>query len=117
MRAATGWFDYELIDAGSKERLERWGQYYLVRPDPQAIWETERTHPKWESADAVYHRSSTGGGSWEYRKKLPEEWTISWNNRLNLYVTPTAFNTPASSPSKPRTGRFTRSSLKARKGL
>jgi 23S rRNA (cytosine1962-C5)-methyltransferase len=90
MRVAPGWLDYELIDASNGERLERWGSYYLVRPDPQVIWNTPRNHPKWRSADAVYHRSSSGGGHWEYKSRIPEEWAITWNN-LSFLVSPTSF--------------------------
>ena len=90
MRAAEGWKDYELIDASSGNRLERWGSYLLVRPDPQVIWHTEKKDSGWDTADAVYHRSSSGGGSWEYRSPLPEEWTVEWNG-LRLIVTPTNF--------------------------
>ena len=90
MRVAGGWKDYELLDASSGERLERWGNYVLVRPDPQVIWNTPKTDPRWRSADAIYHRASSGGGSWEYRKRLPQEWQIGWQG-LKLYVTPTSF--------------------------
>lgn len=90
MRAADNWKDYELIDTSSGNRLERWGRYILVRPDPQVIWNTQKTDPLWENADAVYHRSNSGGGSWEYLRKLPEEWVIEWNG-LKMYVTPTNF--------------------------
>ena len=90
MRIAPDWVDYELIDASSGERLERWGSYYLVRPDPQVIWNTPKKHPKWRSADAVYHRSSSGGGYWEYKSRVPEEWTIHCNE-LTFLVSPTSF--------------------------
>ncbi len=90
MRTAAGWTDYELIDASKGERLERWGEYLLVRPDPQVIWDTARTDSRWEKADAVYHRSRTGGGSWEFRRKLPDSWVIGWRD-LKLSVTPTSF--------------------------
>ena len=90
MRTAEDWKDYELIDTSSGNRLERWGRYILVRPDPQVIWKSEKNDPLWNNADAVYHRSSAGGGSWEYIRRLPEEWTIEWNG-LKMYVTPTNF--------------------------
>ena len=67
MWISDGWSDYELIDASDGERLERWGDYVLIRPDPQIIWKTDRIDPRWRSADAVYKRSG-GGGSWEKRK-------------------------------------------------
>ncbi len=91
MRAAADWKDYQLLDATCKQRLERWGKYILVRPDPQVIWRSERRSPLWDRADAVYHRSSSGGGSWEYRRKLPPEWEITWGDSMRLAVTPTGF--------------------------
>ena len=72
MRVADNWKDYELIDCSCGERLERWGNITLIRPDPQVIWKTEKKNPLWRKADAVYHRSQSGGGSWEIRKKIPE---------------------------------------------
>ena len=66
MLLADGWKDYEVIDTSDGEKLERWGKYILVRPDPQVIWKTERTHPLWKKPNAVYHRSSKGGGEWEF---------------------------------------------------
>ena len=77
MWIADNWREYELIDASGGDRLERWGQNIMVRPDPQAIWETPRTNPLWNSPHARYHRSEKGGGEWEFFKKLPESWTIS----------------------------------------
>ena len=74
------WEDYELIDVSSGQRLERWGNQVLVRPDPQIIWDTPKTDPRWTKFSAIYHRSSTGGGSWEYIKKLPESWQINYKN-------------------------------------
>ncbi len=90
MRAATGWKDYELIDATGGNRLERWGETLLVRPDPQVLWNTGETSPLWAKANAVYHRSSAGGGQWEYRRKMPEKWTIRYGD-LRLVVSPTGF--------------------------
>lgn len=91
IRAAKGWRDYELMDASDGERLERWGEFYLIRPDPQIIWRTEKQNSKWTDADAVYHRSDRGGGEWEMRKKLPQSWTANWLDTVRLSVTPTAF--------------------------
>ncbi len=76
----TTWKDYELIDTSSGERLERWGDIILIRPDPQVIWNTEKKDSKWRMADAVYHRSRTGGGHWEIKNKIKEQWEISYNN-------------------------------------
>ena len=65
MWVSDGWRDYELIDCGGGEKLERWGKHVLVRPDPQAIWQTPRNNPLWRRPDARYARASTGGGAWE----------------------------------------------------
>lgn len=91
VRAAENWRDYELIDASGKERLERWGKYILVRPDPQVVWKTPKEEKLWAEAHAVYHRSSNGGGSWEYKRRLPEDWIISYGNRFRMRVSPTGF--------------------------
>lgn len=89
MRAAQ-WQDYELIDASAGERLERWGDILLIRPDPQIIWDTERQDPRWRSAHARYHRSSKGGGHWEAYKKMPEVWAIGWQG-LTFRLKPMGF--------------------------
>ena len=83
------WSDYELLDCGGGEKLERWGKYTLVRPDPQAIWTPPRRHPGWKRADARYTRSSTGGGQWD-KAKLPERWQISYGD-LTFNVKPMNF--------------------------
>lgn len=75
MRTAD-WQDYELIDASSGERLERWGDILLIRPDPQIIWDSEKKDPRWHNAHARYHRSNKGGGHWEPYKKMPDVWQI-----------------------------------------
>ena len=69
------WKDYELIDCGRGEKLERWGDQLLVRPDPQAIWDPPRIHPGWKKNAGRYARSSTGGGQWQNRS-MPERWTV-----------------------------------------
>lgn len=78
MRVADKWNDYELIDCSCGERLERWGNITLIRPDPQVIWQTEKKNPLWKKADAKYHRSSSGGGSWEIKNKIPDFWSINY---------------------------------------
>ncbi len=78
MRAAN-WKDYELIDTSAGERLERWGDVLLIRPDPQIIWDTPKTNSLWKQAHARYHRSQTGGGSWQEMKKVPPMWKIGYN--------------------------------------
>lgn len=80
MRVADKWKDYELIDCSCGERLERWGNITLIRPDPQVIWKTEKQNPLWRKADAVYHRSQSGGGNWEIKRKIPDFWTIGYRD-------------------------------------
>ncbi len=85
MRAATGWKDYELIDTSGGDRLERWGDILLIRPDPQVLWSTPKANPLWRQAHARYHRSSSGGGKWERYKPLPDSWQIGYGPlRFNL---------------------------------
>ena len=80
MRTVEGFKDYELIDADSGERLERWGDVILIRPDPQIIWSGKRTDSRWRNANAIYHRSNSGGGYWEKLKSVPDVW--SWLTSL-----------------------------------
>ena len=80
MRYTSDWKDYELLDCSSGERLERWGNVTLIRPDPQVIWRTPKKHPAWRRADAVYHRSSSGGGNWEIKNKIPSFWSIGYGD-------------------------------------
>lgn len=89
MWVANNWKDYEVIDTSSGEKLERWGDYYLVRPDPQVIWNTEKKNPKWRDFNGHYHRSNKGGGEWEFRK-LPDEWQIGYKS-LTFALKPFAF--------------------------
>ncbi len=89
MRAAQ-WEDYELIDASAGERLERWGDVILIRPDPQIIWNTPREDPRWCQAHARYRRSSSGGGAWEQRRKLPAAWGVRYRE-LRFQVKPMGF--------------------------
>ena len=84
MIIADGWKDYKVIDTSGGEKLERWGDYFLVRPDPQVIWNTEKKDKKWMHPNAHYHRSSKGGGEWEFFD-LPESWTINYGElKFNL---------------------------------
>ena len=89
MWIAENWKDYELLDCGDGEKLERWGRQILVRPDPQAIWEAPRRSSAWQNPDARYLRSNTGGGHWE-RRKLPEQWTVQYGE-LTFNVKPMNF--------------------------
>ncbi len=90
MRTVKGFDDYELLDADSGERLERWGNVILIRPDPQVIWSGKRTDKRWYSADAIYHRSNSGGGYWETLKKVPDVWSINYEN-LTFRLKPMGF--------------------------
>ncbi len=82
MRAAEHWKDYELLDASRGERLERWGDIILIRPDPQILWDTPRRDPRWKQAHARYHRSNTGGGQWERYRPIPDSWQIAYGDLL-----------------------------------
>lgn len=89
MWIADEWKDYEVIDTSDGEKLERWGDYLLIRPDPQVIWKTERRHPGWRKPNAHYHRSSKGGGEWEFFN-LPEKWKIHFKE-LTFQLQPFSF--------------------------
>lgn len=89
MRTASHWRDYEILDTGNGEKLERWQHTRLVRPDPQIIWRTPKT-PEWENADARYRRSKEGGGHWEFRRPIPESWVIRYGE-LSFRIRPTGF--------------------------
>lgn len=89
-KIADTWIDYECIAAGNKEKLERWNDIILRRPDPQAIWPTNQYQSLWNQPHAFYHRSKQGGGSWEFKKTLPEFWTVSYKE-LTFKVSPTGF--------------------------
>ncbi len=89
MFIASEWKDYEVIDTGDGEKLERWNDIILRRPDPQAIWPKQR-EALWSKADAHYHRSAKGGGEWEFFRKLPDRWTVGYGD-LKFYVRPTGF--------------------------
>jgi 23S rRNA (cytosine1962-C5)-methyltransferase len=90
MRITDAWKDYELLDCSDGERLERWGDIILIRPDPQVIWKTEKKNKMWREAHARYHRSNTGGGSWQFYKKIPEVWQIKFND-LEFNLKPMSF--------------------------
>ena len=94
MWAENNWQDYELLDASDGERLERWGKYILIRPDPQIIWKGMKKSPLWRKADAVYNRSKSGGGSWS-ENRLPQDWEIGYKvgleRELRFIIRPTGF--------------------------
>ncbi len=89
MWIADTWKDYEVIDTSGGEKLERWGEYILVRPDPQVLWDTPRTDRRWKQKNGHYHRSSKGGGEWEFFR-LPQEWSIQYGE-LTFHLKPFSF--------------------------
>lgn len=89
MWTADGWKDYQLLDTSSGERLERWGDYILIRPDPQVIWNTPCTRKEWEQKNGHYHRSRQGGGQWEFFH-LPKQWSIQYKD-LTFHLKPFHF--------------------------
>ena len=90
MRAANNWKEYELLDTSRGERLERWGDIILIRPDPQILWDTPRKDPRWKQAHARYHRSNTGGGQWERYRPIPDSWQIAYGD-LQFALKPMGF--------------------------
>lgn len=89
MWIANNWNDYEVFDASEGEKLERWDNYLLVRPDPQVIWSTPKKNPGWKKMNGHYHRSNKGGGEWEFFD-LPEQWTINYKT-LTFHLKPFSF--------------------------
>ena len=90
MKIASNWKDYEILDMANGEKLERWGNVTLVRPDPQIIWKQKSFPNKWKQVNAVYNRSKTGGGSWNYKKQIPKAWQIKYKN-LTFNIKPMGF--------------------------
>ena len=89
MWIADNWNEYEVLDTSCGEKLERWGDYTLIRPDPQVIWDTDKEHPGWERPNGHYFRSTRGGGSWKF-SRLPKEWSIRYRD-LQFHVKPFQF--------------------------
>ena len=90
MKIASEWKDYEILDMANGEKLERWGNVTLVRPDPQIIWKQKSFPNNWKQINAVYNRSKTGGGSWNYKKQMPKAWQIKYKN-LTFNIKPMGF--------------------------
>lgn len=90
MKLANEWKDYKILDMADGKKLERWGNVILSRPDPQIIWNKKSYPEKWNQINAVYNRSKTGGGSWEYKKKMPEKWQIKYKE-LVFNIKPMGF--------------------------
>ena len=90
MNIANDWKDYKILDMADGQKLEKWGDVILSRPDPQIIWK-DKTYPeKWKNINATYHRSKTGGGAWEYKKKVPQQWQIKYKE-LTFNIKPMGF--------------------------
>ena len=90
MILANNWNDYKIIDMANGQKLEKWGKITLVRPDPQIIWNNKTFPEKWNNVDAIYNRSKTGGGFWEYKNKIPENWQIKYKD-LVFNIKPMGF--------------------------
>ena len=90
MEVANKWKDYKILDMADGQKLEQWGNVILSRPDPQIIWKNKSFPAKWKQINATYHRSKTGGGSWEYNKKMPDKWQIKYKN-LTFNIKPMGF--------------------------
>ena len=90
MNVANSWKDYKIIDMANGQKLEKWGNIILSRPDPQIVWKSKSHPEEWENAHAVYSRSKTGGGRWEYKKKVPESWKIKYKD-LTFNLKPMGF--------------------------
>lgn len=114
MLLATDWKDFELLDISSGDKLERWGNFVLQRPDPQVIWPEKGNAKLWEKADAIYHRSESGGGKWEFKKQLPERWTVSYKN-LKFYVKTMGFKHTGLFPEQAVNWDFMMEKIKAAK--
>ncbi len=112
MWISDAWKDFELIDCSAGEKLERWGKYHLVRPDPQAIWTPERKNPYWTRPDARYNRSGTGGGHWK-NYNLPQSWQVSYRE-LVFNVKPMAFKHTGIFPEQATNWDFVAKRTKAR---
>ena len=115
MWIANEWKDYECIDTASGEKLERWGDIVLCRPDPQVIWDEKADPGLWKNADAHYHRSNSGGGKWEYRKSIPEQWTITYKN-LTFNIKPMGFKHTGLFPEQAVNWDFMMNKISSRKG-
>lgn len=90
MKIATDWKEYKVIATGDGEKLEKWGKYTLLRPDPQVIWHSQSDLSKHKGLDAHYLRSNSGGGQWKFINRVPEEWKISWND-IRFIIKPMGF--------------------------
>ena len=105
MWIADRWKDYEVLDCSGGEKLERWGDWRLIRPDPQVIWNTEKKDRSWKKPDGHYHRSTRGGGEWEFFG-LPKQWEICYDLALpeagTVLVTPEGLEMPLTAQGWPQ---------------
>ena len=115
MWVAEDWKDYECIDTASGEKLERWKDVILCRPDPQVIWDNKVNPGAWKRADAHYHRSSSGGGKWEYKKSIPDQWTVSYKD-LTFNIKPMGFKHTGLFPEQAVNWDYMMNKIKERKG-
>ncbi len=90
MKLANQWKEYKILDMADGQKLEKWGEVILARPDPQIIWKEKSFPNKWKEINAIYHRSKMGGGSWEFQKKMPKSWKIHYKN-LTFHIKPMGF--------------------------
>ena len=90
MKLANEWKEYKILDMANGQKLERWGNVVLSRPDPQIVWKDKSFPSKWKEVNSTYHRSKTGGGSWEFNKKMPKQWQIHYKN-LTFNIKPMGF--------------------------
>lgn len=112
MRIVNDFQDYELIDCSQGQKLERWRDIILIRPDPQAIWQSEQKHPMWKNAHARYFRSNSGGGHWETYKKVPDKWEIRYQD-LTFWVKPMGFKHVGLFPEQAVNWNFVRERIRA----
>lgn len=112
LRVSDEWKDYECLDAGNGEKLERWKNVILRRPDPQAMWPILNMDERWEKADGHYFRSNQGGGHWEFAKKLPDYWTVQYKD-LVFKVSPTNFKHTGLFPEQATNWDFMMEKIKA----
>lgn len=115
MWIADEWKDYECIDTANGEKLERWNDIILCRPDPQVIWDCKAAPDEWNKSDARYHRSSSGGGKWEYRKTVPEQWSVNYKN-LTFNIKPMGFKHTGLFPEQAVNWDYMMNKIATRKG-
>ncbi len=90
MNIVNDWKDYKIIDMANGQKLEKWGKIILSRPDPQIVWKNQSFPEEWKKADAIYSRSNTGGGNWQYKRKMPDNWQIKYKD-LTFNIKPMGF--------------------------